>query len=76
MPKARPAHPTLRTFGRRIAALREQRDISQEDLAARAGIDRSYMSCIERGVRNTSVLKVAAIARALGVPIAALFERD
>jgi transcriptional regulator with XRE-family HTH domain len=34
------------------------------------------MSGIERGVRNTSVLKLAAIAHALGVPTASLFSRD
>ncbi len=76
MPKGRPADPTLRALGTRIARLRKEKKLSQEALADRAGVDRSYMSCIERGVRNTSVLKVAAIARALGVPLSGLFSRE
>jgi transcriptional regulator with XRE-family HTH domain len=50
-----------------VRAARERRGWSQEDLAAEAGVDRSYMSGVERGVRNISVLKLEAIARALGV---------
>ncbi len=46
---------------------------SQEELADRAGVDRSYMSGIERGVRNLSVLKLARVARALRVPVRDLF---
>lgn len=48
--------------------------MSQEELADRAGIDRSYMSGIERGVRNTSVLMLARISRALNVRLGSLFE--
>lgn len=62
------AHPLLRKVGERIRQLRAERELSQEELADRAGLDRSYMSGIERGVRNTSVLKLAAIARSLDVP--------
>jgi len=40
------------------------------------GVDYIYMSWMERGVRNTSVLKLAAIARALRIPMAALFQKD
>lgn len=40
---------------------------SQERLADEAGIDRSYMSGIERGVRNISVLKLIRLAKVLGV---------
>lgn len=74
MPK--PPHPTLRTLGARVRSLREAKGWSQEELADRAGVDRSYMSGIERGGRNISVLKMVAIARALGVQPAALFARD
>jgi transcriptional regulator with XRE-family HTH domain len=58
----------LRAIGTRIRRAREGRGWSQETLAAEAGLDRSYMSGVERGVRNLSVLKLAAIANALGVP--------
>lgn len=66
---ARPIHPLLRTIGLTIRALRRERDLSQEALADLAGIDRSYMSSIERGLRNISVLNIARIAKALDVPV-------
>jgi transcriptional regulator with XRE-family HTH domain len=58
-----------------IRSLRRARGISQESLAAMAGIDRSYMSSVERGLRNVSVLNVARIAEALGVPVWELFHQ-
>jgi transcriptional regulator with XRE-family HTH domain len=66
---ARPANPLLRTIGLTIRALRHERGLSQEALAEMAHIDRSYMSGIERGLRNISVLNVARIAAALDVPV-------
>jgi transcriptional regulator with XRE-family HTH domain len=66
---ARPANPLLRTIGLTIRALRHERGLSQEALAEVAHIDRSYMSGIERGLRNISVLNVARIAAALDVPV-------
>ena len=65
----RPANPLLRTIGLTIKALRRERGLSQEALAELADIDRSYMSCVERGLRNVSVLNVARIAAALDVPV-------
>ena len=64
----RPA-PFLRAIGARIRQLRERAGVSQEALAAEAGIDRSYMSGVERGIRNFSVLKLQAIAKALKVSV-------
>jgi transcriptional regulator with XRE-family HTH domain len=66
---ARPANPLLRTIGLTIRALRHERGLSQEALAELAHIDRSYMSGVERGLRNVSVLNVARIAAALDVPV-------
>ena len=66
---ARPADPLLRTIGLTIRALRRERGLSQEALAELAHIDRSYMSSVERGLRNVSVLNVARIAAALDVPV-------
>lgn len=71
---ARP-HPLLRQLASRIRDLRAAKGWSQELLAEEAGIDRSYMSGVERAVRNVSVLNLAKIARALGVPIGTLFEK-
>jgi transcriptional regulator with XRE-family HTH domain len=67
-------HPLLRVLGERIRSLRLEKGWSQEELADAARLDRSYMSGIERGVRNVSVLNLARIAKALGRPIAALFQ--
>ncbi len=61
--------PLLRTIGATIRTLRRERGLSQEALAALAQIDRSYMSSVERGLRNVSVLNVARIAVALDVPL-------
>ncbi len=49
--------------------VRLERRWSQERLADEASVDRSYMSGIERGVRNLSVVKLAQIAQALGVSL-------
>ncbi len=51
------------------------RDMSQEDLAAAAGIDRTYVSGIERGVRNPTVTVLARFAHALGTTSAALLTK-
>ncbi len=65
----RPSHPLLRTIGITIRSLRRERGLSQESLADLADIDRSYMSAVERGRRNISVLNLARIAMALDVPL-------
>jgi transcriptional regulator with XRE-family HTH domain len=64
-----PPHPLLRTIGHTIRTYRLDRGLSQESLADRANIDRSYMSGIERGLRNISILNIARIASALDVSI-------
>lgn len=48
--------------------------ISQEELADRAGVDRSYGSRIERGSANPSVEILAKLAEVLGVTVASLLE--
>lgn len=50
--------------------------LSQEELAHRAGLDRSYMSGIERGVRNVTLLKLQSVARALNVAIRELLPDE
>jgi len=70
------AHPILKSLGDTIRALRAQRKLSQEALADLAAIDRSYMSGIERGRRNISVLHAARIAAALEISLADLLRLD
>jgi transcriptional regulator with XRE-family HTH domain len=57
----------------RIRQLRAERHLSQEALADVAKIGRSYMSGIERGVRNCSTLHLIRLARALRVRVGDLF---
>jgi len=73
--KARQAakHPALRRLGERIRELRGEQGLSQEALADVAHIGRSYMSGIERGVRNCSTLHLFRLAKALRVRVADLF---
>jgi transcriptional regulator with XRE-family HTH domain len=61
-------------FGRRLRQLREQRGLSQEELAFRAGLHRTYVSSAERGQRNVSLVNIEKLALALGVRIADFFE--
>lgn len=57
----------LVALGVAIRRLRLERKISQEELAHRSEIDRSYMSSIERGQQNPGVLSVIRIANAMGM---------
>jgi transcriptional regulator with XRE-family HTH domain len=63
-------------LGKVIAALRKQAGISQEELAFRASIDRTYISQIERGVGNPSLLVIFKIAQALKVSMSFLFQES
>jgi transcriptional regulator with XRE-family HTH domain len=60
------------TNGEAIKAIREPLGIAQFELAERAGISRSHMNKIEKGVEQPAIETAARIARALGVPLAAI----
>lgn len=49
--------------------MRQQKGWSQEDLAAKSGLHRTYVGAVERGERNISLLNIAKLARALGKDI-------
>ena len=59
-------------FGRRLREVRTGKGISQEKLAELAGLHRTYVSSVERGERNISLVNIENLANALGVPMAAL----
>lgn len=65
---------TLRRFGDNVRARRERQDLSQEQLAERADLDRTYISGVERGVRNLSLNSVVRIAKALKTSASELCE--
>jgi len=54
--------------------VREAAGVSQESLALKAGVHRTYVSGIERGIRNPSLLSMYALADALGAEIGELFS--
>ena len=54
-------------FGQRIRNLRSTRGFTQETLASKIGVDRSYMGFLERGERNPSLEVILKIAKALNV---------
>jgi transcriptional regulator with XRE-family HTH domain len=74
-----PNPPTHAALGRAIRRLRKQQDLSIEELALNAGVHPTYLSGIERGVRNPTWTKLCELAGALAVPmsmIAREAERD
>lgn len=54
-------------LGDRVRSLRAKRAISQEQLADLAELDRTYISGVERGIRNISLMNIVKIADALEV---------
>ena len=60
------------TFGRNVRRARQQKRLTQEELAFEAEIDLTYIGGIDRGKRNPSLLVMARIAAALSVPVAKL----
>ncbi len=63
----------LAAFGARVRSLRRGMGLSQEEMAHRAGVHVTYLSGIERGVRNPALRNIRAVAGALGVSVADLF---
>jgi len=61
-------------FGKRVKQLRLQAGFSQEAFAHKCGLDRTYVSGIERGLRNPTLEVIAIIARGLEMEIKHLIE--
>jgi transcriptional regulator with XRE-family HTH domain len=62
----------LSGFGRNVSRLRHNAGFSQDKLAEKANLDRTYLSGIERGVRNPGIKVIIRLSRALGVSVAQL----
>jgi len=62
------------TFGKRVKEIRLQKNMSQADLAKVLGLHPTYISGIERGVRNMALKNIEKLAKALRVPIADLMK--
>ena len=66
----------LATFGQKLKYFRNFRNLSQEQLALAADMDRSYISDIERGLRNISLRNIEVLAQALELEIYDFFLAD
>ncbi|WP_433552878.1 helix-turn-helix domain-containing protein [Micromonospora zamorensis] len=73
MPHAEPTPPDLQAaFGLAVRRARTGRGLSQEQLAAGSGLDRTYVSGLERGRRNPTLITQHRLAAALGMKVAEL----
>jgi len=66
--------PFLSGFGSYLRSLRTKAGLSQEELADRAGIHVTYLSGVERGLRNPSIRNVRRLAQAMGIQTRELFS--
>ena len=65
---------THKKLGQRIKELRKELNMTQEDLAFKVGVDRSYMGFIERGEKNPTLSRLDKIAKTLKVSLSDLFS--
>lgn len=72
--KKRKGRPDIRErFGSAVKARREALGLTQEDLAEKARIHRTYLSDVERGTRNLALVNIERLAAALAMSMAELF---
>jgi transcriptional regulator with XRE-family HTH domain len=72
--RKKPQRDIRERFGFAVKDRREQLGLTQEDLAHKAEIHRTYLSDIERGSRNVSLINIERIAAALSLRISELFQ--
>ncbi len=66
----------LSRFGQKVRAIRKEKNLSQEVLAGRSDLDRTYIGGVERGERNISLINIEKLAKALGVDVKDLFDNE
>ena len=67
----------MRTLvGRNFARLRQEKGLTQEEVEARSGISQQYISSLERGRRNPTVITLYMLAQAMGVSHVELVRPD
>ncbi len=63
-----------KAFGEKLRSLRTSKNLSQEKIAELADLDRTYISSVELGKRNISIMNICRLASALQVKIKVLFD--
>lgn len=63
---------TLEKFGEKVREERLKQGLSQEELASRAGVHRTYIGMIERAEKNITLENISKVAKALGLSISEL----
>ncbi len=76
MPRPKRSSAARNTLARNLRRLRAERGISQEELAERAGLHRTYVGSIERCERNVSIDNIAKLAAAFGLSPSKLLEDE
>lgn len=73
---AKKSRPDIRErFGDAVRSRREELELTQEELAERARLHRTYLSDIERGSRNVSLINIERLAEGLELSLPDLFRR-
>jgi transcriptional regulator with XRE-family HTH domain len=70
------SHPLLKRVGVRLRVARRTKGLSQEALAHAANMDRSYVSGLERGEFNVSLLALARLSRVLNISLSVLVDGE
>lgn len=66
----------LRTLGENIKKERIEKELSQEQLAEKTGLHRTYISQLERGLRNPTITTLSKITKVLNVSLDALIKKN
>jgi transcriptional regulator with XRE-family HTH domain len=74
MGKRRATADVRERFGYAIKSRRDELGLTQEALAHTAGIHRTYLSDVERGTRNVSLVNIELLARAMNISMSELFK--
>jgi len=67
---------TLEKFGERVREERHKLGLSQEELASRAGVHRTYIGMIERAEKNITLENIEKIAKALEIPLGKIMNLE
>jgi transcriptional regulator with XRE-family HTH domain len=73
--QVQPTTGPKRAFGQALREARQSKGISQENLAARSGLDRSFISLVERGIQSPNIAVLLKVAEVLGVSASELIAK-